>query len=196
MGWRASARQIQERRAETRRSTAARVLSIAGHPLLLTPLTVAFVTRSLRWTVLIGAATILPVTALILWNMHRGVWSDFDVSRRDQRSGLYWFALPLLALAALLLPAPPWFQRSMLALVAVLVIALALDRLLKTSLHLLFAAFSTVVMAGADVRSLALMLPLSAALAWSRWHLGHHTPAELALGSALGAAAGIETVWR
>lgn len=196
MGWRASARQIQERRAETRRSTAARVLSIAGHPLLLTPLTVAFVTRSLRWTVLIGAATILPVTALILWNMHRGVWSDFDVSRRDQRSGLYWFALPLLALAALLLPAPPWFQRSMLALVAVLVIALALDRLLKTSLHLLFAAFSTVVMAGADVRSLALMLPLSAALAWSRWHLGHHTPAELALGSALGAAAGIVTVWR
>ena len=184
-----------DRRPETAAAPrAARILSVAAHPFVLSPLTVALVTRNWRWTVLIGVATILPVTAVILWNLRRGVWSDFDVSRREQRSGLYWAAIPLFVAAAFLVPAPPWFFRSMMALVAILVVALAASRFLKTSLHMMFAAFCTVVVLDSYPLSLAVSVPLLAALAWARWRLQHHTPLELLAGTLLGAAAGLYTI--
>ena len=173
---------------------AARLISVAAHPLVLSPLTAALASRDWRWTAIVAASTILPVAAVILWNMRRGVWSDFDVSSREQRSGLYWVALPLFAAAALLIPAPPWFSRSMLALLVVLAVALAADRFLKTSLHMLFASFCTVVLWEVHPWSAAVMLPLLAALAWARWRLGHHTPAELAAGTFLGTAASLYLV--
>ena len=151
---RARARRTGGERAEVRRSTSlARLLSIILHPFVLSPITVALATRDWRATAFVGAATILPILAVLLWNLRRGVWSDFDVSRRDQRSGLYWIAIPLFAAAGVFLPAPPWFARSMLALVCALVIALAAGPLLKTSLHMLFALFCTAVLAKACVWS-------------------------------------------
>lgn len=174
---------------------AARLISIAAHPLVLSPITVALVSGNWRLTLLVIAGTMLPMTAVILWKVHRGVWSDFDVSRRDQRSGLYRVAVPLFALTALLAPLPASFRRSMFALVAVLLVGFATDRYLKTSLHMLFFAFCAVILARAFPWSPAVMLPLAAALAWSRWHLGHHTPGELAAGTALGLAAGLYTVY-
>ncbi len=169
----------------------ARLISIAAHPLVLSPLTVALVSRNWRWTATVMAATFLPISAVILWNMRRGVWSDFDVSRREQRSGLYWVAIPIFAAVAFLVPA---FTRSMLALVCVLVIGLALDRFLKTSLHLMFAAFCAVLLWKVYPWSAFVMLAVLAALAWSRWSLKHHTPAEIAVGTLLGLAAGFYSV--
>ncbi|HEX8410998.1 MAG TPA: hypothetical protein VF883_19190 [Thermoanaerobaculia bacterium] len=173
---------------------AARLISIAAHPLILSPITVALVSGDWRLTLLVIAGTMLPMTAVILWKVHRGVWSDFDVSRRDQRSGLYRVAIPLFALTALLAPLPPPFRRSMLALVAVLLVGFATGRYLKTSLHMLFCAFCAVILARAFPWSPTLLLPLAATLAWSRWHLGHHTPAELLAGTVLGTAAGLFTI--
>jgi len=173
----------------------ARLISIAAHPLVLSPLTIALVSRNWRLTLLVASATMIPMAAVILWKVHRGVWSDFDVSRRDQRSGLYRVAIPLFALAAFLAPIPPSFRRSMLALLAVLLVGWLGDRFLKTSLHMLFCAFCTVILARAFPWSPLLMLPIAAALAWSRWHLDHHTPAELAAGTVLGVAAGAFTVF-
>jgi len=173
----------------------ARLISIVFHPLVLSPLTVALVSRDWRLTLIVAAATMIPMAAVILWKVHRGVWSDFDVSRRDQRSGLYRIAIPLFALTALLAPIPPSFRRSMLALVAVLVIGFVFDRFLKTSLHMLFCAFCAVILARAFPWSPAVLLPVAATLAWSRWHLNHHTPAELAAGTVLGVAAGLFTIY-
>src|SRR5688572_342421 len=177
-----------------RRAQLARLISIAAHPFVLVPLTVALVTRNWRWTLIVAASTILPIFAIILWKVRRGVWSDVDVSHREQRSSLYWFAIPLFAAAAFLVPAPPWFMRSMLAICAVLVIGLAGDRFLKTSLHMLFGAYCAVILAETWPWSLAIVAVILGALAWSRWLLGHHTPAELAAGTVLGAAAGMYTV--
>jgi membrane-associated phospholipid phosphatase len=169
----------------------ARLISIAAHPFVLSPLTVALASRNWRWTAIVVASTMLPITAVILWNMRRGVWSDFDVSRREQRSSLYWVAIPLLAALAFLVPA---FSRSMLALVCVLLVGLALSRFLKTSLHLLFAAFCAVVLWKVYPWSAFVMLAVLAALAWSRWRLQRHTPVEIAVGTLLGLAAGIYTI--
>jgi membrane-associated phospholipid phosphatase len=171
---------------------AARLVSIAAHPFVLSPLTVALASRNWRWTAIVAASTMLPIVAVILWNIRRGVWSDFDVSRREQRSGLYWVAIPLLLAVAFLGPHP--FRRSMLALAAVLLVGLALSRFLKTSLHLLFAAFCAVVLWRVYPLSALPMMAVLAALAWSRWVLKHHTPVEIVVGTLLGLAAGVYTI--
>jgi membrane-associated phospholipid phosphatase len=169
----------------------ARLISIAAHPLVLSPLTVALASRNWRWTLIIAASTTIPIAAVLLWNVRRGVWSDFDVSRRDQRSGLYWIAIPIFAVTAFLVPA---FTRSMLALVCILLIALALSRFQKTSLHLLFGAFCAVILWRAYPWSAFVMAGVLVALAWARWYLKHHTPVEIATGTLLGLVVGIYTI--
>lgn len=172
----------------------ARVVSAVAHPFVLAPLTIALSTGSLRWTATIAAATILPMLFVIVWNVRRGVWSDHDVSRRDQRSGLYWVAIPLLVLAAFLLDGPRSFQRGMLAVAASMVIGLVGNRFLKTSMHMMLGTYCAVILAQVYPWSAAISLPVLAALAWSRWRLERHTPAEIVAGVLLGAAAGLYTI--
>ena len=182
-----------ERRPE-RPPRLARLISIAAHPLVLPPFVAALATRSARWTAIICATTIVPITTVILWKMRRGDWSDFDVSQRAQRSRLYWFALPLFLAVVLFVPAPAWFTRTMTALLAALTISFVLQRFMKPSLHMLFAAFSAVVLWKVYPYSPLVMVPLLLAVGWSRWRLGHHTVAEIVVGTFLGVAAGAITI--
>ena len=172
----------------------ARILSAVLHPFVVAPLTAALATRNWRWTGAIAATTILPLTVLLIRRTRRGAWTDFDVSHRDQRPGLYYAALPLLAVAALavwLLGAPPWFLRSFLAIAFLFAAGLVGNRFLKISLHMMFGAFCLTALARLYPTSLFLTLPLLAALAWSRWRLERHTMIEIAVGIVLGAGAGI-----
>ena len=196
-----------ERRASARRNetgglkpaappstTVARVLSTAAHPFVLCPLTVALATRNWRWTAILAATMILPLSLVISRNVRRGAWSDADVSRREQRSGLYWVAIPLLAIAALVFRAqgaPASFQRGLLAVAVLFAVGLVGNRFLKISLHMMFGAFCSVILVRVYPWSAVVMIPLVAALAWSRWKLERHTPAEIAVGILLGTAAGL-----
>ena len=171
----------------------ARILSAVLHPFVVAPLTVALVTRNWRWTGAIAATTILPLAVLLLSRTRRRVWTDFDVSDRRQRPGLYYAAIPLLVLAALLvwfLGAPAWFLRSFAAIALLFAAGLLGNRFLKISLHMMFGAFCLVGIARLHPMSIFLTVPLLASLAWSRWRLERHTPAELAAGIILGLAAG------
>ena len=175
----------------------AHAVSIAAHPFVLTPLTVALATRNWRWTAIIAGTMILPLTLVIARNVRRGAWSDADVSRRDQRSGLYWAAIPLLAVAAIVLlmqGAPASFQRGLLAVAFLFAAGLVGNRFLKISMHMMFGAYCGVILVRVYPWSAAVMVPLVAALAWSRWRLERHTPTEIAVGIALGAAAGIYAI--
>jgi hypothetical protein len=177
---------------------AARILSVALHPFVVGPLTAALATRNWRWAAAITATTILPLVVLLVRRTRRGAWSDFDVSRREQRPGLYYAAIPLLAVTAAVvwwLGAPASFLRSFLAIGFLFVAGLIGNRFLKISLHMMFGAFCTVVIFRLYPMSLFLTLPLLAALAWSRWRLERHTPAEIATGLALGLAAGAFTAF-
>jgi hypothetical protein len=176
----------------------ARILSAVLHPFVVGPLTAALATRNWRWTGAIAAITILPLIIVLLRRTRRGLWTDFDVSHRDQRPGLYFAAIPLLALAAILvwwLGAPPRFLRSFLAIAFLFAAGLIGNRFLKISLHMMFGAFCLVVIAQLYPSSLFLTLPLLASLAWSRWRLERHTPAEIAVGLLLGTAAGCFTAF-
>jgi membrane-associated phospholipid phosphatase len=86
--------------------------------------------------------------------------------------------------------APPWFLRSFVAIACLFAAGLLGNRFLKISLHMMFGAFCFAIVARLYPMSLFLTGPLLAALAWSRWRLERHTPAEIAVGLILGLIAG------
>lgn len=177
---------------------AARILSVALHPFVVGPLTAALATRNWRWATAIAATIVLPLVFVLIRRTRRGTWSDFDVSRREQRPGLYFVAIPLVIVAAIVvawLGAPTSFLRSFLAIGFMFAAGLIGNRFLKISMHMMFGAFCTVVIWRVYPSSLFLTFPLLAALAWSRWRLERHTPAEIAVGLLLGTAAGVFTAW-
>jgi membrane-associated phospholipid phosphatase len=183
---------MEDGRPRLSSTTLARIVSIAGHPFLLSPLTVAAATRSLRWAGILAAAMILPLTAIVARNVRRGTWSDADVSRHDQRSGLYYAAAPLLAICAValyLLGASSELLRAMAAVSVMLAAGFLANRFLKVSLHMMCAAFCCVLLARVYPWSAYATVPFALAIAWSRWKLGRHTVTEIAFGLTLGAVA-------
>jgi hypothetical protein len=176
----------------------ARILSAVLHPFVVGPLTAALATGNWRLGAAIAATIILPLTIVLLRRTRRGTFSDFDVSKREQRPALYYAALPLVALAALVvwwMDAPAAFLRSFLAIAVIFLIGLLGNRFLKISLHMMIGTFCTVVIWRVSPASLAATLPLLTALAWSRWRLERHTLAEIAVGLALGAGAALWLVF-
>ncbi len=175
----------------------ARALSAAGHPLVLIPLTVALTTGSLRAAAIIAATMTLPLAAFIAAQVRRGSWSDFDVSRRDQRSGLYAVVAVFLALGAVTLyltGASPRMMRGLAATAVMLAVALLGNRILKTSMHLMFAAYCAVLVIRFYPWSALLVVPFVMAIAWSRLRLGRHTLAEVIVGAILGTLTGLYVV--
>lgn len=172
----------------------ARGVSIVGNPLFLVPLTVAAATRNLLWAAAIAATTTLPLVAIILRNVRRGTWSDFDVSRHDQRLGLYRAGLPLLLLAGIVLyavGASPRMMRSVAAGAAIFAAGVLGHRFLKLSMHMMFAAFCAALIIRLYPWSSVGVVPFVVLIAWSRHSLGRHTWTEIVIGAMIGTAAGL-----
>jgi membrane-associated phospholipid phosphatase len=183
---------MEDRRPRLSSTTLARILSIAGHPFILIPLMIAAATGNWVWTAVVGAVTILPMLAITLRNVRRGVWSDHDVSRHEQRGGLYRVAFPLIALSALLLwllDASPHFLRGFAAAAVMLALGLLGNRFLKISLHMMTAAFCAVTIIRLYPWTIYAILPFVAAIAWSRRKLDRHTWTEIVVGMVIGGAA-------
>lgn len=175
----------------------ARAVSVAGNPLFLIPLTVAAVSQNWRWAVAIALTTTIPLVVIIARNVRRGTWSDFDVSRRDQRLGLYRAGLPLLLLATAVLyflDASPRMLRGVAGGLLIFVAGVLGHRFLKLSMHMMFTTFCAVMLIWAYPWSAAAVIPFVALVAWSRRVLDRHTWAEIVIGTAIGAAAGFFAV--
>jgi len=170
----------------------ARFLSTAGHPFVLVPLMIAVATANWVWTAIVAACTILPMFAITLRNVRRGLWSDHDVSRHDQRSGLYRIAFPLVAVSAVVLyflGAGRGMMRGFAAAAVMLALGLFLNRWLKVSMHLMTAAYAGVTIGWLYPIASWFIVPFVAAVAWSRRKLERHTWAEIIVGTILGAGA-------
>ena len=100
------------------------------------------VSQSLAWqkhsstttSALLAAATVLPLLVITLRNVRRGTWTNFDVSDRGQRGGLYYAAVPLTLLGAGVMyavGAPPAMVRGTLIVGGLLLAALLLSPFLK-----------------------------------------------------------------
>lgn len=182
-------------------NTAARWISILGHPFVMVGLMVGGAAsrggsrqEMLQSMLLVGLFALGPVAALMWLQVRRGAWQNVDASNARERPPLFWVGGgALLALLVYLRLRQPesYLIRGSIAVLAMLAICALATRWIKVSLHLAFAALtatSLLLLGSAAGWAVAAILP---ALAWSRLALGRHRPIELALGGAVGAATGV-----
>jgi membrane-associated phospholipid phosphatase len=178
----------------------ARAASVAGHPFVLIPLAVAAVsTQSMPWNRalaiggLVFACTAMPLLVVIRRKVVAGQWTDHDVSDAVERRSFYPLAAAILAVSALvfwLLGVPERIVAGTgLALVA-LFLAMVVNRFSKISLHMIFGAYSAVILFAVSAWLGALALALVGVVGWSRIVLERHTALEIAAGAMLGGATG------
>jgi membrane-associated phospholipid phosphatase len=171
------------------------VLTNVGSPPVLAPAAMALTAsvfaepRAWMWAGLYVLLTVVTPMLYLIWLKHRGLITDLDVQRREQRTkpmlftlacgGLAWLALALGAAPALmtLLAGVLWLQ-----MVAIFCITLRW----KISVHCATAAcVATVacVLLGTPLPLLGVPI-----IAWSRVRLHRHTLAQTVAGSSLGFA--------
>jgi hypothetical protein len=179
----------------------ARWVSILGHPFILTLLFVLVpiwgqsAAGALRNAGIVAAVAVVPMGVLIWQRRRTGRWKTVDASERSERPILYRSMFVVLLLLAayyrFVEPSPIGFQRSV-AILLMVGVAYALNRWIKLSLHLAFAGFFGLALAGIHLGYGLPILLLIPFLVWSRLELSRHTNLEVVGGLALGlVAAGI-----
>lgn len=175
----------------------ARFISIALHPFAVTLLLVGISAwhllagRSAAIVLaIVGAVAVIPAWWFSARQVARGEWSHIDATRRTERGPLYILGIASVgatAVALWLLPGASPMLRGVAAGGAMLLAGAIVNRWLKISLHVAFAAFAGVTLLRVD-RPVAVALLLAVPLlAWSRIALRRHTPVEVAAGVVLGA---------
>lgn len=174
----------------------ARWVSRVLHPFVVLPLAVLLALgrratgQALASAGAVALLLLLPLLALIVWQVRAGGWSDHDVSDRGHRKGLYRGALLVLPLGTMLAAWQlPQLRAELLAGWLLLLVSMLADRWLKTSLHLAFGSFAA-LLAASDLARAAGCGAALLLLAWSRLTLRRHTLAEVATGAGLGAVVG------
>lgn len=183
----------------TVRREVARWISILGHPFILIPALVAAVTvpslppkQAAQTIGIVVLVSIVPMLLLIARRVRSGAWTNYDVSVREQRTGMYPTALAITTATALVLAwarVPRPILQGVLAILLLIGIAALVNLWLKISLHTAFAVFTALaLLPSRGLVAGALFLAL--AIAWSRLELGRHTVAEVIGGAVLGAVVG------
>ncbi|RTQ47837.1 hypothetical protein EJV47_18130 [Hymenobacter gummosus] len=175
----------------------AAVVSTLGHPLLTVGLFVGFwafrqlAAPAAAWvTGAVAGGVLLPVAAWSYYQVRRGRYTNFDVSRREQRGTLYPLVLGLLGLATAgvwLHPAAAGWRAGMAVAGGLVLLCYGLNRRLKVSLHAALSFYLAGCLALAAGTGWGLLAAgLAGVIAASRVVLGRHTGPEVLVGSAAG----------
>ena len=174
----------------------ARIISFISNPVLLSiPFSYALVFKSredflyaLAWTfVSILFASLVGVFVVLA--VRKGVFSDFDISKRQERTPVFIFTgllSVLYFLIVFLLNGPRVLLIALGALLLGVIIADIINRKIKASIHLaVFSSFSVImgILYGGMFWVLLLIAPL---VAWSRVKLKKHEPFETIVGGLVG----------
>jgi membrane-associated phospholipid phosphatase len=178
----------------------AKFFSAAGHPLVVGPLYVvlmAFDKLSHQQALLLSGLVIGVVTIpIIIHNVikvKQGVYTNFDVSQREQRKGFYPF---LLALFACILGLMHWTdlpQEVMMQtgiFMGMLITSFVINFVLKASLHTAILFYITFSLLHVDLLLLMALMGLALLTAWSRVYTKKHQVPEVIVGGILGAVFG------
>ena len=174
----------------------ARIISFISNPVLLSiPFSYALVFKSredflyaLAWTfVSILFASLVGVFVVLA--VRKGGFSDFDISKRQERTPIFIFTglLSILYfLIVFLLNGPKVLLIALGALLFGVIIADIINRKIKASIHLaVFSSFSVImgILYGGIFWALLLIAQL---VAWSRVKLKKHEPLETIVGGLVG----------
>jgi hypothetical protein len=139
------------------------------------------------------ALLFLPIAIWIQAGVRTGRYSDFDVSRREDRTTMYPIVLVLILFATVMLfltHQPLMLSVGMLCVTTMIVVAFLMNQWIKISLHTVFCFFFALVAIKISVAWLAPMLVFAAVVASSRLILKRHRVVELIVGAGLGILTG------
>ena len=179
----------------------ARWVSIVFHPFVMVAAMVGAAAAArqsqaaaVRSVAVVVVFTIIPL-AFLMWRQVRGgKWDNADASNRTERPILYLVGgVSLFALLGFLSlqSTQSFMMRGVVATLGMMAVCAIATQWIKVSLHMAFATFAATALA--LVRSpvgYALVLALPP-LVWARLTLQRHTLVEVALGTIIGAAAGM-----
>ena len=145
---------------------------------------------ALKWTIF-SYAFILAVALFIIIGVLLGVFSNFDVSKREQRPLLFSFsafAMFCYLVSLIILGGPKILFLALFAIVLGLITIVVVNRWIKASIHVATAT-SVILLIGIIYKGYFLILfALVPLLAWSRVKTKEHTVLETIIGSVLGVA--------
>ena len=174
----------------------AKIVSLVSSPsLIIIPLTYGVIfkstsniTYSLRWT-FISMFFVFLAGLFILYGVVKGYYSNFDISKREQRGSIFAFAIALTIIYMMVIvifKGPNSILLSLLGFLLGIAVISAVNTKVKASIHL--AVFSSVSVAlgilyGGVFWALLILAPL---VAWSRIRLKKHILSETIIGAVLG----------
>jgi hypothetical protein len=183
----------------------AMIVSWIGHPLVFVTISVGIVLTTqltsraaLPLLAALFLTVIAPTAVLLFLGVRSGRWRDADVSVREERKRFYPIAIPLSALGTIVMwlaGAPRYILRGGIVTLMLLVIAAITNLRFKISLHVLFAAYCTMILFRVNAVCGAAALILAALVFWSRLFLSRHTLSETISGAGLGMAGGFVAAW-
>jgi len=145
---------------------------------------------ALKWTIF-SYAFILAVALFIIIGVLLGVFSNFDVSKREQRPLLFSFsafAMFCYLVSLIILGGPKILFLALFAIVLGLITIVVVNRWIKASIHVATAT-SVILLIGIIYKGYFFILfALVPLLAWSRVKTKEHTVLETIIGSVLGVA--------
>lgn len=178
----------------------ARFISIIGHPftfivlLLSLPFWRKGDLNGLRIAGLVAVIGLVPLGLFMRQRSRSGQWKTVDASAPQDRP------VAFLAVFAVLVPFTIYFHfvehsvllvRGCLVLAALMLVAVLLNRWIKISGHMAFAAFSAVIFARINIVPGVVAGVFLPVLGWSRVTLSRHTYPEVFAGFLLGLVAGV-----
>lgn len=144
--------------------------------------------HALKWTIF-SYAFILIVALFVIVGMMFGVFSNFDISKREQRPLLFSFSAFIsfcYLLSLVVLDGPKILFIGFLALILGLIAIAIVNKWIKASVHLATATAVFLFIAVAYKGYFFFLLALIPILAWSRVKMKEHTLMETIVGSILG----------
>lgn len=172
----------------------ARLISLVFHPFIVSPAAIVLVMKldgvslavALAWSAVCAGLVIVPVLLYLAYNLARKQYTDADISVREDRYGIYAFgtACMMFCLAALFwLDAPRELLKIFSGgLVTIIAFGLMTRFWTKVSVHVGLLSAATTAVAFHSLSLGAVLGAVVLLVAWSRWMLGRHTIAEMAIG--------------
>jgi hypothetical protein len=145
-------------------------------------------TYAIKWT-LFSYAFVLAVAIFVAIGVELGIFSNFDVSKREQRPLLFSFsafAAFCYLISVIILGGPKILFVVFFAIVFGLLVVIIVNRWIKASIHLATATAAILFMGIAYQGYLYLLCFLIPLLAWARVRMKEHTVEETVIGTILG----------
>jgi hypothetical protein len=144
--------------------------------------------HALKWTI-ISYAFVLPVVLFVIAGVVLGYFSNFDVSRKEQRPLLFSFCAVVMLcyfLFIFIFNGPKILYIDLFAMILGLIVIIFVNKWIKASIHLATLT-SAVLFIGIIYKGYTfLLLGLIPLLAWSRVKTKEHSVKETIIGTILG----------